>query len=181
MSKLEFPEACPVCMREPEDLVTVTVIEKSSFNKESDNIISEYRGVRNEVDTALAQARGAATFWVPTCMQHGTGSLRTDRSKLVAVCGFFGLFYVVLYYILAVINAVQYSRPLLLPAVGLAISSGVMILLLLYGAIPRSLERNLRFIDIDKGKGVVYLQINNPDYAEAFRQLNQMHADVIGR
>ncbi|TFF91529.1 hypothetical protein EU545_03745 [Candidatus Thorarchaeota archaeon] len=179
MSKLEFPEFCPVCMREPEDLVTVTVIEKSSFDRGPDNIISDYMGSRSEVDVALARAKGAATFWVPTCMRHGTGSLRTDRSKLVAVCGFFGLFYIVLYYVLAVINAIQYSRPLLVPAAGLAISFGVMILLLLYGAIPRALERKLKFLDIDRGKDIVYLKIMNPEYAEAFLEQNEMHADIV--
>ncbi|TFG09015.1 hypothetical protein EU538_06060 [Candidatus Thorarchaeota archaeon] len=178
ISKLEFPEVCPVCMREPEDLVTVTVIEKSSFNKGPDNIISDYMGSRSEVDVALAQARGAATFWVPTCMKHGTGSLRTDRTKLVAVCGFFGLFYIVLYYVLGVINAIQLSRPLLGPAVGLVVSSSFMVLLLLYGAIPRALERKLRFLDIDRGKDLVYLRIMNPEYAEAFIQLNEMHTEI---
>jgi len=179
ISKVEFPERCPVCLDEPEDLVSVTITERSSTVRRDESAVSMWADGKDNADLILASARGAVTFWVPTCMLHGSGKLRTGRARFIAWAAVFVLFYPALFFLLGINAAIWYSRPLLEPVTGLAVILLLLFVLAVYGYYPRALERSLKFIDIDKAKNTVYIDIKNDEYRKLFMDLNAMHADVI--
>ncbi len=179
ISKVEFPEKCPVCLDEPEDLVSVTITERSSVVRRDDNAVSTWADGKDKAELILASARGAVTFWVPTCMLHGSGKLRTGRARFIAWAGLFVLFYPALFFLLGINAAIWHSRPLLEPVVNLIVTLLVFIALVIYGYYPRALERSLKFIDIDRAKDTVYIDIMNDEYRKLFMDLNAMHAVEI--
>jgi hypothetical protein len=179
ISKVEFPERCPVCLDEPEDLVSVTITERSSAVRGDENAVSTWADGKDKADLILASARGAVTFWVPTCMLHGSGKLRTGRARFIAWAAVFVLFYPALFFFLGINAAIWHSRPLLEPVIGLAVVLVLFFVLVVYGYYPRALERSLKFIDIDRAKDAVYIDIINDEYRKLFMDLNAMHADMI--
>lgn len=179
ISKVEFPEKCPVCLDEPEDLVSVTITERSSVVRRDDSAVSTWADGKDKADLILASARGAVTFWVPTCMLHGSGKLRTGRARFIAWAALFVLFYPALFFLLGINAAIWHSRSLLEPVTGLAVILVLLFVLVIYGYYPRALERSLKFIDIDRAKDTVYIDIMNDEYRKLFMDLNAMHADVI--
>jgi len=179
ISKVEFPERCPVCLDEPEDLVSVTITEKSSTLRGDESAVSMWADGKDKADLILASSRGAVTFWVPTCMLHGSSNLRTGRARFTAWAAVFVLFYPALFFRLGINAAIWNSRPLLEPVAGLAIVLLLFLVLVVYGYYPRALERSLKFIDIDRAKNIVYIDIMNDEYRKLFMDLNAMHADVI--
>ncbi len=178
ISKVQFPELCPVCMAPPEDLVSVTVIEKSSYQKRETETPSVWSSGKSAPDPALESGR-VATFWVPTCMKHGSGKLRTLRTRLVPILVFFILFYPALYFILALVSAQYNPRPIFEPLIGLIVTVGLMLGAAFYGFYPRALERTLRFVDIDTTHDRVFLEIRNGRYAKMFLEANAMHSDLL--
>ncbi|NWF96205.1 MAG: hypothetical protein HXY34_08680 [Candidatus Thorarchaeota archaeon] len=178
ISKVKFPEMCPVCLGEPEDLVSVTIVERSKHDRAVRSSAFAWASKGRE-NISLVAASGAATFWVPTCMRHGTRGLRSDRMKLVPVITFFLLFYPALYFVLRLISALQGGTETLTPAIGLTATASTIVVTMLYGFLPRALERTLRFIDINKGQDTVFLEITNEQYAQAFLELNRMFVDVL--
>lgn len=178
ISKVQFPEVCPVCMASPEDLVSVTVIEKSIYQKREGETPSVWSSGISAPDPALRSGR-VATFWVPTCMKHGSGKLRTLRTRFVPILVFFIVFYPALYFALALVSAQYNPRPILEPLVGLIVTVGLMIATAFYGFYPRPLERTLRFVDIDTIHDLVFLEIRNSQYAKRFLELNAMHSEQI--
>ena len=179
ISKVEFPERCPVCLDDPEDLVSVTITERSSAVRGDESAASTWTDGKDKADFILASARGAVTFWVPTCMLHGSGNLRTGLARFIAWAAVFVLFYPALYFLLGINMAIWYSRPLLEPVIGLAVTLSLFFILVVYGYYPRALERSLKFIDIDRAKNTVYIDIMNDEYRKLFMDLNAMHADAI--
>ncbi len=179
ISKVEFPEKCPVCLDEPEDLVSVTITERSSVVRGDDSAVSTWADGKDKADLILASARGAVTFWVPTCMLHGSGKLRTGRARFIAWAALFVLFYPALFFLLGINAAIWHSRSLLEPVTGLAVILVLLFVLVIYGYYPRALERSLKFIDIDRAKDTVYIDIMNDEYRKLFMDLNAMHAVVI--
>jgi hypothetical protein len=173
LSKIRFPEICPVCSDEVADLVFVTVIERHGPESYESNIL-----IRGEDKTAAAieAAKGAATFAVPTCMRHGSRSVRGLRTKLVAVAGFFVFFYPILFFLLQINTALYYSKPLMEPVGGLAIFGAALAFTVLYGVFPRALERALKFKEINRAKDTVELTMNNREYYEKFLELNELFA-----
>ena len=179
ISKVEFPEKCPVCLDEPEDLVSVTITERSSVVRRDDNAVSTWADGKDKAELILASARGAVTFWVPTCMLHGSGKLRTERARFIAWAALFVLFYPALFFLLGINAAIWHSRSLFEPVANLIVILLVFFILVIYGYYPRALERSLKFIDIDRAKDTVYIDIMNDEYRKLFMNLNGMHADVI--
>jgi len=179
ISKVEFPEKCPVCLDEPEDLVSVTITERFSVVRGDDSAVSTWADGKDKADLILASARGAVTFWVPTCMLHGSGKLRTGRARFIAWAALFVLFYPALFFLLGINAAIWHSRSLLEPLANLTVILLVFFVLVIYGYYPRALERSLKFIDIDRAKDAVYIDIMNDEYRKLFMDLNAMHADVI--
>ena len=179
ISKVEFPEKCPVCLDEPEDLVSVTITERFSVVRGDDSAVSTWADGKDKADLILASARGAVTFWVPTCMLHGSGKLRTGRARFIAWAALFVLFYPALFFLLGINAAIWHSRSLLEPLANLTVILLVFFVLVIYGYYPRALERSLKFIDIDRAKDAVYIYIMNDEYRKLFMDLNAMHADVI--
>ncbi len=179
ISKVEFPEKCPVCLDEPEDLVSVTITERFSVVRGDDSAVSTWADGKDKADLILASARGAVTFWVPTCMLHGSGKLRTGRARFIAWAALFVLFYPALFFLLGINAAIWHSRSLLEPVANLTVILLVFLVLVIYGYYPRALERSLKFIDIDRAKDAVYIDIMNDEYRKLFMDLNAMHADVI--
>ncbi|TET14278.1 MAG: hypothetical protein E3J82_02120 [Candidatus Thorarchaeota archaeon] len=179
ISKVEFPEKCPVCLDEPEDLVSVTITERFSVVRGDDSAVSTWADGKDKAELILASARGAVTFWVPTCMLHGSGKLRTGRARFIAWAALFVLFYPALFFLLGINAAIWHSRSLLEPLANLTVILLVFFVLVIYGYYPRALERSLKFIDIDRAKDAVYIDIMNDEYRKLFMDLNAMHADVI--
>ncbi|MHA2140103.1 MAG: hypothetical protein ACXADC_04595 [Candidatus Thorarchaeota archaeon] len=174
LSKITFPEVCPVCLEEPEDLVAITILERPLGERGDDRTYSTMKRKSSKADIALEAARGAATLWVPTCLRHGSRSVRSDRMRLISVAGFFILFYPILYFFLAARSS---GSPV--DTVGFFASIALLILIFLYGYIPRALERNLKVVELEYSKDRVYLRIRNQSYFHRFLSLNEMHCDVV--
>ncbi len=173
ISKIQFPEVCPVCLEDPEDLVFVTIIEKIGDTNTSGSWASQ----QDKTTIALNAAKGATTFAIPTCMSHGSKSVRSLKTKLIAVIGFFVLFYPILFFLLQINVALIYSGPILPPLLGILITSAFLMLILVYSLFPRSLERAIRFHDVSRVKDSVLLSISNPEYSRLFLNLNEMAID----
>jgi hypothetical protein len=103
LSRIQFPEVCPVCLDNAEDLVFVNVIER--IGPESYESSSMIKG-DDKTSAALEAAKGATTFPVPTCLIHSSKSVRSLRTKLYAAIGFFIFFYPILFFLLQ-INTVR--------------------------------------------------------------------------
>ncbi len=175
LSKIRFPEVCPVCLEEPEDLVFVTIFEKHH----DDYTTSSWSKQQDKTAVTLDAARGATTFTVPSCTRHGSRSVRSLRTKLIAALGFFILFYPILYFLLQINVALVYSRPLLNPLLGFLGLTTILVLVLLYGLFPRALERAIRFHDVSRVKDSVVLSISNTEYRSLFLELNELASEII--
>lgn len=169
LSKIQFPELCPVCQNDVEDLVFVTIIEKAG-----DFDPSSWSNGSDKTKFALNAARGYTTFTVPTCMRHGSKSVRFLWTKLIAVIGFFILFYPILFFLLQINLALIYSRSLLPPLLGFLITSLTLMWFFLYGFFPRALERALRFQNVNRVSDSLLISISNPEYRDQFLELNEM-------
>ncbi|RDE13370.1 MAG: hypothetical protein C4K49_08520 [Candidatus Thorarchaeota archaeon] len=181
ITKVKFPERCPVCLGEPEDLVSITVMESSHFDPSDDSSISSWGDGKDKVETTLAAAQGAATFWVPTCGIHGSRSLRSAPKRFVAWAAFFVLFYPGLYFALGIVNALHNPRPLLEPLLGLVVTASLLIVLAFWGYFPRAIERTLRIVRIDRHEDAVYMDIRNKEYGKLFLELNAAQADIVDK
>jgi len=181
ITKVQFPEKCPVCLSEPEDLVSITVMESSHFDRSADSSTSSWSDGKDKVEMALAAAQGAATFWVPTCSVHGSRSLRSGSKRFMAWAAFFVLFYPGLYYTLGIVNALHNPRPLLEPLLGLVVTASLLILLAFFGYHARAIERTLRIVRIDRHEDAVYMDIRNREYGKLFMELNAGYADIVDK
>jgi hypothetical protein len=173
LSKIRFPEVCPVCLEEPEDLVFVTVVEKVG-----DDYTTSSWAKQDKTDIALEAAKGVTTFNIPTCMRHGSRSVRSLRMKLIAALGFFILFYPILFYLLRINVALVYERSLTQPLLGFFITTFALFMILLYGLFPRALERSIRFHRVIRTKDMVLLSILNSEYRRLFLELNGMAVET---
>jgi hypothetical protein len=174
LSRINFPEICPVCSDDAEDLVFVTVTERHGPESYESSLL--IRG-EDKTSAALEAAKGATTFAVPTCMRHGSKTVRGLRTKMIAVAGFFIFFYPILFFLLQINAALIYSRPLMEPAMGLVFFSTALVFTVLYGVFPRALERALKFEDISRTKDTVEVIMTNPEYIEKFLEMNEFFAD----
>jgi hypothetical protein len=175
LSKIQFPEMCPVCLEEPEDLVFVTIIERADDDYSSSSWMKE----QDKTAVALNAALGATTFAIPTCMRHGSKGVRSLRTKLIAAIGFFVMFYPILFFLLQLNVAIGFSRPLIKPLVGLIVTVSIFVIILFYGLFPRALERAIRFHNLSRVRDSVLLSISNAEYREHFLDLNKMNVDVM--
>ncbi len=183
LTNVTFPEVCPVCMDEAEDLVPITVFEHpqrfgtSSF-KGGGFLSSSWKKSDDRAGVALTSAQGAVSFWVPACMAHGSQSIVTTQKTVASVIGFFLLFYPLLFFALEVITAIHFARPILEPLGWFVILLFLLIIDILYGFYPRALQRKIQFLEINRARNEVYIKIENPDYLEAFLTSNEMYADI---
>ncbi|MFW9959981.1 MAG: hypothetical protein ACFFDV_03125 [Candidatus Thorarchaeota archaeon] len=174
LSRIIFPETCPVCSDEAEDLVFVTVIERHGPESHESSLL--IRG-EDRTSAALEAAKGAMTFAVPTCMRHGSKTVRGLRTKMIAVAGFFIFFYPILFFLLQINVALIYSRSLMEPLLGLVVFSTALIIAVLYGIFPRALERALRFECISRAKDSVDVIMSNIEYMEKFLAMNEIFTE----
>ena len=176
LSMIQFPEVCPVCSDKAEDIVFVTIMEPLRPNSyESTSMIKG----QDRASVALEIARRATTFPVPTCLKHGSKSVRSVRTKLVAAAGFFIFFYPILFFLLQINTALIYSRSVTEPVVGLLIFATALVVTFLYGFFPRALERALKLENISRAKDTVEVIMTNKDYRERFVDLNEMFIESV--
>lgn len=175
MDKIVFPEICPVCLNEAEDLVPISIYEKEEDDIRHLTVRSEGE---DEIAPFLAQRKGAVTFWIPTCLFHGSKSVATTKKKVTSIIGFMILFYPLLFYTLGVITALQYDRPLIPVAAPMAGILIVVIGIIGYGFYPRALERHVKFIDIDRATNRFSVFVKNDVYRELLIEQNEMHASL---
>ena len=175
LSRIKFPEICPVCMEPPEDLVFITIIE--SYGPDSYESSSWAKGDA-KIETALQSARTSTTFNVPTCMPHGSKSVRTLRTRFVAVVGFFVLFYPIVFFLLQINLALVYSRSLTQPILGAIFFIVLLLVTILYSVIPRALERGLKFENTSRTKDSVDVIIANNAYRKRFKEENGMFIET---
>lgn len=155
-----------------EDLVFITIIEsKGADSYES----SSWNKGDSKNTAALQAAKTATTFPVPTCMVHGSKSVRTIRTRLVAVLGFFIFFYPILFFLLQINLGLIYSRPLTEPVLGALFFSILMLASIVYGLFPRALERGLVFKKTNSVKDSVIIVIKNREYRKLFIEMNEMN------
>jgi hypothetical protein len=176
LSRIQFPEVCPVCLDNAEDLVLVNVIER--IGPESYESSSMIKG-DDKTSAALEAAKGATTFPVPTCLIYSSKSVRSLRTKLYAAIGFFIFFYPILFFLLQINTVLIYSRPVTEPAVGFFFFATLLILSLVYGLFPRALERSLRFENISRIKDTVEVIMINSEYERKFLELNELFSESV--
>ncbi len=152
----------------------MTIVEKAG-----DFDPSSWSDGSDKTKLALTAARGYTTFAVPTCMRHGSKSVRFLWTKLIAVIGFFILFYPILFFLLQINVAVVYSMPLLPPLLGFLSTAFILMWFFLYGFFPRALERALRFQDVSRVNDSLLISISNPEYRDQFLELNEMHSEIL--
>ncbi len=178
ISKVKFPETCPVCLKDAEDLVAVTIIERGPSVKESD-IHASWADGRDKVGVGLEAARGATALWIPTCMRHGGTSVRTGRKRFLAWLAYFIVFYPILFFALSLRNNMLLGRPYEMALIGLVASITIFLILVFYGYFPRALERAIRIVHTDRSRDRLYLHIENQEYQALFLELNEMHSDLL--
>ncbi|TFH03231.1 MAG: hypothetical protein E4H14_16960 [Candidatus Thorarchaeota archaeon] len=176
LSKIRFPEQCPVCMGPAEDLVFITIIESHGLDSFDS---SSWKKGNDKTAIAIQSAKSTTTFPVPTCMAHGSKSVRTIRTRLVTVLGFFLLFYPIVFYLLQINLALIYSRSLVGPVLGAALFVFILVVTIFYGLFPRALERGLKFENTSTTKDSVDVVIKNRDYRQRFIQMNAMFAEPV--
>ena len=162
-------------MEPAEDLVFITIIESQGPDSYES---SSWAKSDDKMAAALQSARTSTTFHVPTCMRHGSKSVRTTRTRFVAVIGFFVLFYPIVFFLLQINLALRYSRSLVEPMAGALFFIGLLLVTILYGLIPRALERRMKFENISRTKDTVTIFIANSDYRQRFREENEMFIDT---
>jgi hypothetical protein len=175
LSKLQFPEICPVCAATAEDLVVMSAYVTGMAEGGIQDPARLWRSPEDKVGVALSASEGALSFWVPTCMYHGSRSVLTTKKKVTAIVVLMVLWYPLLYYALGLITALNYDRPIadpLLPFIALLV---VLFIDIIYGFYPRSLERSIRFLGIDKKRDEVVLSLRNEEYIDKFVALNEDH------
>ncbi|MDF1539152.1 MAG: hypothetical protein P1Q69_09630 [Candidatus Thorarchaeota archaeon] len=179
LSKSVFPEVCPVCMEEAEDLVAIIIMETRSHWNETRGLVSGWTKPEDKGELILSEARGGTTFWIPACLQHGSDSMTTPKKKVLSAVGFMVLFYPLLYFILGALTAREFSRPLL-PILGpMVFIIALMVIDIMYGFYPRAIERNIRFLDINRAKDEVMILLKNNEYRDLFLESNPMHAALL--
>lgn len=163
-------------MEPAEDLVFITIIE--SYGPDSYDSSSWVKG-DDRVEAALQSAKSATTFSVPTCIAHGSKSVRTVRTRFVSVVGFFVLFYPIVYYLLQINLALIYSRSLTLPILGAVFFIILLLVTIFYGLFPRALERGLKFENTSRTKDSVDVVIRNREYRQRFIEMNAVFVDRV--
>lgn len=179
LDKLEFPEICPVCSSEAEDLVSIIVYEHFERFGGTSSISGSWSHGEDKTDAALAQAQGALAFWVPACMNHGSKSILTRSKRIMSIIVVMILFYPLLYFIMGILVAIQFSRPIEDPFFGFAVILLIIVFDVLYGFYPRALQRKIKFIKVNRIENEVYIEIHNDAYLERFISLNEMHVDIV--
>ncbi len=171
LSSIQFPEMCPVCLKSPpEDLVSVTIVERPAYTRHLEDVVAF--AARDEIDLALTTSSSTVTLWIPTCMRHGSKSLRTTRTKIIPAIAFFVLFYPILYFMMGTNIAYTTQGDLIQPLSMLIVCLIVMTVACIYGAFPRAIERKIRFIGINRVKDQVIVGISNRIYADRFLEIN---------
>lgn len=176
ISSIQFPEVCPVCMEPAEDLVFVSVTERAG--PDSYESRSWIKG-EDKVSAAIEAVKGITTFALPTCMRHGSKSVRTLRTRIISVLGFFIFFYPIIFYLLQLNTAIIYSRSLMEPIMGVFVFSVAMFLSILYGLFPRALERNVKFENVKRAKDSVEIVVKNEEYRQLFLEMNEINSEIV--
>lgn len=182
ISKVQFPEVCPVCMNEAEDLVALTATETTVDRlTERRALVGSWSASSRIDDSAIPGLSNAVIFWIPACLLHGSDTITTSRKKVASIVVFMLLFYPLLYFSLDLLTAVQYSRPLVTALFATIILLAAMIASIMYGFYPRALERYVRFLSIDRGKDKVMIYLKNAQYRKRFLDLNGLNAESLQR
>jgi hypothetical protein len=170
ISKTKFPEICPVCNEEAEDLVSVTIREEKSMRQ----IGGYWGGPPIGIEESLMTNEKAVTFWVPTCLLHGSSSVRTARNRVITVIAFFILFYPILFMYLQINVEAEFGRPIIDEIFWLIVFVGILFSTIIYGYYPRALERAIVFENVNLIKDQVTLRLSNQEYLEQFIKMNEM-------
>ncbi len=179
LSKIVFPEVCPVCMDEAEDLVALTIMESQDRWIESRSLVGGWMKSQNKVEVALQESRGGITFWIPACLQHGSDTITTPRKKIIAAIGFLLLIYPFIFYTLGIATALEFDRPLSGMLLSLILIICLIIIDIMYGFYPRALERSVKIENISRTKDRVIIILKNDDYRNQFLEQNALHAELL--
>jgi len=163
-------------MEPAEDLVFITIIE--GHGSDSYDSSSWVKG-DDKTAATLQSAKSAITFPVPTCIAHGSKSVRTIRTRLVSVVGFFVLFYPLMFYLLQINTALIYSRSLIEPVLGVLFVGFLLVATIIYGLFPRALERGLKFENTNRIKDSVDVVIKNKEYRQLLIETNGIFAEPV--
>ncbi len=182
ISKIRFPEICPVCMDEAEDLVALTATETTVDRwAEKKALVGSWSASSRADDSTPSNLSNAVIFWIPACLLHGSDTITTSRKKVASIVVFMLLFYPLLYFSLGLLTAVQYSRPLVPALFATIVLLAAMIASIMYGFYPRALERYVRFLFIDRGRDKVMIYLKNTQYRKRFLDLNGLNAESLQR
>jgi hypothetical protein len=182
ISKIRFPEICPVCIDEAEDLVALTATETTVDRwSERKALVGSWSRTNNIGDAAPSDLSSAVVFWIPACLLHGSYTITTTRKKIASIVVFMLLFYPLLFFSLELLTAVQYSRPFEIALFATAALIGAIIVSIAYGFYPRALERYIKFLLIDRGQDRAIIYLKNDEYRKRFLEVNGLNAEPLQR
>jgi hypothetical protein len=182
ISKVRFPEICPVCIDEAEDLVAMTATETTVDRwSERKALVGSWSRADNIGDVTPSGLGSAVVFWIPTCLLHGSDTITTPRKKIASIVVFMLLFYPLLFFSLELLTAVQYSRPFETALFATVALLGAIAVSIVYGFYPRALERYVKFLSIDRGQDKAIIYLKNDEYRKRFLEANGLNTESLQR
>jgi hypothetical protein len=179
IGSIVFPEVCPVCMHEADDIVRMTI------NLYSYGGALESSNPQDALREKLAQTNGRISFSIPglslsipACHRHVPKDI-PDLHKVIWFCCMLGGMYPGIFYLLLAVNAIHRRMdffPFLVPW---------LITILILGTIsgyiffPRAFERYFKILDIEPSGDHILLVLTNPNYRNQFLESNPMHAEIF--
>jgi hypothetical protein len=179
IGSIVFPEVCPVCMREADDIVRMTVnLYSYGGALESSNPQAALREKLARSNGRITFAIPGLSFTVPVCERHAPRDI-PDKHKVVWFFSMLGGMYPGVFFLFLTLNAIYTQSdfiPFLVPWV-----ITVLILGIISGYIffPRSFQRYFKILDIESSGENVLLVLSNPEYRNQFLESNPMHAEVV--
>ena len=179
IGSIVFPEVCPVCMREADDIVRMT-LNLYSFGgaMESSNPQAALREKLARSNGKITFAIPGFSFSIPACHRHVPKEI-PDLHKVIWFCAMLAGMYPGLFYLLLTANA--YHRrtdfmPFLIPWI-----ITILVLSAISGYIffPRAFQRYFRILDIEPTGDYVLFVLRNPAYRHQFLESNPMHSEIF--
>jgi hypothetical protein len=174
-----FPEVCPVCMNEADDIVRMTVnLYSYGGALESSNPQAALREKLARSNGQITFALPGLSFSVPVCNRHLPKEI-PDLHKVIWFCCMLGGIYPGVFYLLLTANAIHRRInffPFLIPWI---------ITILILGAIsgyiffPRAFQRYFKFLEFEPTGENIFLHLGNSNYRDLFLENNPMNAEII--
>jgi hypothetical protein len=174
-----FPEVCPVCLREADDIIRMTLnLYSYGGALESSNPQAALREKLAKSNGRVTFAIPGVSFSIPACHRHKPKEI-PDLHKVIWFCSMLGGMYPGLFYLLLTVNAIHRGTdfvPFLIPWIITILVLGVVSGYIFF---PRAFPRYFKILDIEPSGSHILLVLKNPKYRNQFLECNPMHAETF--